>query len=485
MEYWIYITALTAAGTLAGILVGAIPGLSATMAVAILVSLTYGWDVTTALAVIMGIYQGAVFGGSITACLINIPGAPSSVITTLDGYPMAKRGEGGVAIGWACTESFIGGLIGILALWIGTPLIARVAIGFAPQDYFMLAVFGILLVGSFAEGSFGKAMFTASLGVVMGLIGLDLITGMPRLAFGSDILVKGVDLVTAILGLFGLSEVLFQLYQNSSAQIIQKVGRLFPPMDQLIRCLPLTLRTSAIGILIGALPGVGGPIASTLAYDHAKRTVREPSRPFGEGAYEGVVASESANNAAIGGAIIPMLTLGIPGDAVTAVIIGAFQIHGLRPGPMLMAETPHLFNLIVLSLLFATFFFLIFGFLLIKPFIKLVSIPQNILLPPIIFVTVIGAYAINSSMIDVAWMSFFGLLGFVFKLYKFPIPPMVLGLVLGPLIDETFRRTMISYHGNPIDIIGAIVASPISLSVVALMGVTFFLMLRKPRKAKA
>jgi putative tricarboxylic transport membrane protein len=485
MEYWIYITALTAAGTLAGILVGAIPGLSATMAVAILVSLTYGWDVTTALAVIMGIYQGAVFGGSITACLINIPGAPSSVITTLDGYPMAKRGEGGVAIGWACTESFIGGLIGILALWIGTPLIARVAIGFAPQDYFLLAVFGILLVGSFAEGSFGRAMFTASLGVVLGLIGLDLITGMPRLSFGSDILVKGVDLVTAILGLFGLSEVLFQLYQNSSAHIIQKVGRLFPPMPQLIRCLPLTLRTSAIGILIGALPGVGGPIASTLAYDHAKRTVREPSRPFGEGAYEGVVASESANNAAIGGAIIPMLTLGIPGDAVTAVIIGAFQIHGLRPGPMLMAETPHLFNLIVISLLFATFFFLIFGFLLIKPFIKLVSIPQNILLPPIIFITVIGAYAINSSMIDVAWMTFFGLLGFVFKLYKFPIPPMVLGLVLGPLIDETFRRTMISYHGNPVDIVHAIVTSPISLSVVALMAVTFFLMLRRPRKAKA
>lgn len=483
MEHLLYIALLTAGGTLAGILVGAIPGLSATMAVAILVSLTYGWDVTSALAVIMGIYQGAVFGGSITACLINIPGAPSSVVTTLDGYPLAKRGEGGIAIGWACTESFLGGLIGILALWIGTPLIARIAIGFAPQDYFLLAIFGILLVGSFAEGSFGKAMFTASLGIVMGLIGLDLITGMPRLTFGSDLLVKGVDLVTAILGLFGLSEVMYQLYQNSSAHVIQKVGRVLPPLNLLARYLPLTLRTSSIGVLIGALPGVGGPIASLMAYDHAKRTVKNPSSPFGEGAYEGVVASESANNAAIGGAIIPMLTLGIPGDAVTAVIIGAFQIHGLRPGPMLMTETPELFNMIVMSLLFATFFFLIFGMLLIKPFIKLVSIPQNILLPPIIFITVIGAYAINSSLIDVAWMSFFGLLGFVFKLYKFPIPPMVLGLVLGPLMDETFRRTMISYRGDFGDLLGAIAVSPISLSVVALMGITFYMMFRKPGKA--
>ena len=244
------------------------------------------------------------------------------------------------------------------------------------------------------------------------------------------------------------------------------------------------LRTSSIGVLIGALPGVGGPIAWLMAYDHAKRTVREPSSPFGQGAYEGIVDSESANNAAIGGALILMLPLGIPGDAVTAVIIGAFQIHGLRPGPMLMSETPALFNIIVLSLFLATFFFLIFGLLLIRPFTKLISIPQNILLPPIIFITVIGAYAINSSLIDVAWMSFFGMLGFIFKLYKFPIAPMVLGLVLGPLMDETFRRTMISYQGSVVDLFGAVVVSPISLSVVALMGVTFYMMFRKPAKAK-
>lgn len=484
MDNLLYICLLTAGGTLGGILVGAIPGLSATMAVAILVSLTYSWDVTYALAVIMGIYQGAVFGGSITACLINIPGAPSSVVTTLDGYPLAKRGEGGIAIGWACTESFLGGLIGVAALFIGTPLIAKIAIAFAPQDYFLLAVFGILLIGSFAEGSFGKAMFTASLGIVMGLIGLDMITGMPRLTFGSDMLVKGVDLVTAILGLFGLSEVLFQLYQNSTGHVVQKVGRVVPPLRLLVKYLPLTLRTSSIGVLIGALPGVGGPIASLMAYDHAKRTVREPSSPFGQGAYEGIVASESANNAAIGGALIPMLTLGIPGDAVTAVIIGAFQIHGLRPGPMLMSETPALFNIIVLSLLLATFFFLIFGLLLIRPFTKLISIPQNILLPPIIFITVIGAYAINSSLIDVAWMSFFGLVGFIFKLYKFPIAPMVLGLVLGPLMDETFRRTMISYQGSVVDLFSAVAVSPISLSVLALMGVTFYMMFKRPAKAK-
>lgn len=483
MENMFNIIMLTMGGTLAGIVVGAIPGLSATMAVAILVSLTFSWDIVPALAVMMGVVQGVNFGGAITACLINIPGAPSCVATTFDGYKLAQRGEGGIAIGHSCIQSFFGAIIGGFALMFLTPLISEIALGFAPQDYFLLAVFGILLVGSLAEGSFTKALFTAALGITIGLIGMDLVTGQPRLTFGSIMLLKGVDLVTAILGLFGLSEVFYQLYQKPTGLTIQKINKIIPPLKENFKYMGLTIRASIIGVFIGALPGVGGPVASLLAYDHAKRTVKNPSYPFGEGAYEGVIAPEAANNAVIGGAMIPMLALGIPGDAVAAIMIGAFRIHGLKPGPLLMTESPDSFNVLVVSLFWSSIFFLIFGLLSVRPFAKLISIPQNKLLPPVFFITVVGAYAINSSMIEVAWMFFFGILGFIFKLYNYPVAPMILGLVLGPLMDETFRQTMILHRGNFLSLFNTMITSPISIAVVVIVVFTVFVMPKSVSKA--
>ena len=302
---------LTAAGTFAGIYIGAIPGLSVTMAVSILISFTFKWEVNSALALISGIYLGGVYGGSRSAILLNIPGAPSAIATGLDGYPLAKRGEAGTAIGLTTVVSVVGGFIGILALAVAAPAVADLALQFAPRDYLMLAIWGILLVGSLSGGSLAKGIFAGALGVLIGSVGLDPMTAESRFTFGSLQLTAGISYVAAMIGFFGVAEVLCQLHELKLQAIKQDVSKILPSWSLLRKYLPLTARTSTIGVVVGALPGAGGDIAALMAYDHAKRTVKDPSRPFGEGAYEGLVAPESANNAAVGGAYIPMLTLGI------------------------------------------------------------------------------------------------------------------------------------------------------------------------------
>lgn len=451
------------AGTFAGIYVGAIPGLSVTMATALLLSVTYSWDMLDALALIMGVYVGGVYGGSRSAMLLNIPGAPASVATTFDGYPMSKLGEAGLGIGLATVMSFVGGIVGVFFLVFFTPVIADFALKFDHRDYFLLALMGLLLIGTLSRGAFRQSLFIAFLGVNIGLVGLDPITASPRFTFGTLALSQGINIVVAILGLFGFSEVLLQLSELRLASPVAQVGRIIPQRKLILRLLPLALRTSVIGVFIGALPGVGGEIAALLGYDHAKRTVKHPSRPFGEGAYEGVVAPESANNAAIGGALIPMLTLGIPGDAVTAVIIGALVIHGLNPGPTLMINTPELFYVVAGSVLLANFFLLIFGFSGIRLFKKMVSVPKAYLLPAVSLLTIIGAYAINNNVTDIFWAFGFGIVGFILRINGIAVAPMVLGIILGPLLDESLRAALIA-DNNQIDVfLLGFVTSPISL----------------------
>ncbi|MBL8317509.1 MAG: tripartite tricarboxylate transporter permease, partial [Burkholderiaceae bacterium] len=399
---------LAAGGTFAGIYIGAIPGLSVTMAVSILISFTFKWDINSALVLIAGIYLGGVYGGSRSAILLNIPGAPAAIATGLDGYPLAKRGEAGAAIGLTTVMSVIGGFVGIFALAVGAPLVASFALKFGPRDYLMLAIWGILLVGSLSGGSLVKGIFAGALGVLIASVGLDPLTAEKRLTFGSVQLTAGISYIAAMIGFFGVSEVLAQLHELHLKAVKQNVSKIIPSWAMVKKYLPLSMRTSAIGVGVGALPGAGGDIAALMAYDHARRSVKNPSRPFGEGAYEGIVAPESANNAAVGGAYVPMLTLGIPGDAVTAVIIGALYIHGLKPGPMLMIETPHLFWFTVGSLVLANIFLLIFGLTGIKIFAKVVETPKPILLPLILVLSAVGAYAINNSEADVYWMLGFG-----------------------------------------------------------------------------
>ena len=467
-----YLLFLTAAGTFAGIYIGAIPGLSVTMAVSILISFTFKWHVNEALALIAGIYLGGVYGGSRSAILLNIPGAPAAIATALDGYPLAKRGEAGTAIGLTTVVSVFGGFIGIAALAIGAPLLSNLALLFAPRDYLMLALWGILLVGSLSGESLAKGIFAGALGVLIGMIGLDPMTAEGRFTYGSVQLSAGIPYVAAMIGFFGVAEVLVQLHQLAITPVKQNVKKIIPSWGLLKKYLPLSLRSSVIGVFVGALPGAGGDIAALMAYDHAKRTTKDPSRPFGEGAYEGIVAPETANNSAVPGEYIPMLTLGIPGDAVTAVIIGALYIHGLKPGPMLMIETPHLFWFCVGNLVLANLFLLPFGLSGIRIFAKIVETPKAILLPLILVLSAVGTYAIENNPVHVYWMLAFGVVGYVLKMYGFQVGPVILGIILGPLIDASYRRAMISAADTPLDFAAEFFTSPISAILVAALAFT-------------
>lgn len=454
---------LVAIGTFGGIYIGAIPGLSVTMAVSILISFTFSWDVNPALALMIGIWTGGVYGGSRSAVLLNIPGAPAAVATAFDGYPLAKLGEAGRAIGLSTTASVIGGVLGVIAFAIAAPVISEYSLMFAPRDYFLLSIMGILLVGSLSGESLAKGIFTGALGVLLSMVGMDTFTGQGRFTFGSVGLMTGIHYVAIMIGVFGVSEAFVQLHELGVEPIKQDVRRIIPSWRALFQHLYLIVKCSLIGIGVGALPGTGGDIAALLAYGHARRSVKKPTRPFGQGAIEGLIAPETANNAAIGGAYIPMLTLGIPGDAVTAVIIGALYIHGLKPGPMLMIETPHLFWYSTGCMLVANVFLLIFGLSGIKAFAKLIEVRKGLLLPIIIMISVIGTYAINNSIYDVYWMLGFGVFGYFLKMYGFQTGPVILGVILGPLMETGYRQAMADQHNSLLGFLAQLVVNPLSL----------------------
>lgn len=454
---------LIASGTWAGIYIGAIPGLSVTMAVSILISFTFSWDVLPALSLMAGIYMGGVYGGSRTAILLNIPGAPAAIATSLDGYPLAQKGQAGEAIGITTTVSFFGGMLGILVLATAAPLVSEFAVRVQPRDYMMLGILGLLLVGSLSGESLIKGVFAGAFGLLIGTVGLDPLTVADRFTFGLSDLRAGISFVAVMIGMFGISEALVQLHDVHKEAVRQQINRIVPSWETIHKHLPLSLRCSAIGVIIGALPGTGGDIAALLAYDHAKRTTKDPEVPFGQGAIEGLVAPETANNAAVGGAYIPMMTLGIPGDSVTAIMIGALFIHGLNPGPMLMIEKPDMFWFIVGSLTLATVFMLIFGLTGIRIFVKVVEMPRTVLLPLIILLSIVGAYAVNNSLTDVYWMLAFGILGYFMKLYGYQLGPVILGVILSRLLDDNWRRAIISEQESLSALLLGIVKSPLSL----------------------
>lgn len=465
--------ALVAIGTFAGVYIGAIPGLSVTMAVSILISFTFSWDVHTAISLMIGIYMGGVYGGSRTAILLNIPGAPSAIATALDGYPMAQKGEAGTAIGVTTVMSFIGGFVGIAVLAASAPMMADFALTFQPRDYLLLAVLGILLVGSLSPGSLVKGIFAGALGLTIGTVGMDPLTFTPRLTFDIPLLRGGISFIAVMIGMFGVSEALMQLHNVSTPAVRQRITRIVPSWRTVRKHLPLSLQTSTIGVVIGALPGTGGDIAALMAYDHAKRVTKSPEVPFGEGAMEGLVAPETANNAAVGGAFIPMMTLGIPGDAVTAIMIGALFIHGLNPGPMLMIDRPDMFWFIVGALVTANCFMLLFGLTGIRLFTKIVEMPRAVLIPLIMLLSIVGAYAVNNSISDVYWMLGFGLFGYLMRLYGYPLGPVILGVILSRLLDENWRRAIISEREDLGRFFEGIVTSPLSLALFAAVILVF------------
>lgn len=429
-------------GSVAGLFVGAIPGLSVSMATALLVSITYTWQTSDALATIMGVYVVGVFSGAISAILINIPGAPSSVVTTLDGYPMARRGEAWKALKYATVYSFVGSVFGLVVMAALAKPITNLALKFQPMDYFLLAFFGLCTVGGLTSKSFSKGLFSALIGIFFSLIGMDSVMGTPRLTFGIQNLKAGIPTVPALVGLFGFAEVLSTVYQGIQDGSVMDIQQENVPMRTILKEFPRSLYYCLIGTLVGALPGAGGPVASFLAYGQAKKITKHPSRPFGDGAYEGLVASESANNACIGGAMIPMLTLAVPGDAVTAIILSVFYIHGLQPGPTFLKMGAGHFYEILAGGLIGCVFLLVLGLLVAPRISKVINIPKRIMMPIVAVLCVIGAYACNRRIFDVGLMIFFGVLGFVLRRRQFSTAPVTLGLVLGGMMDSNFRRAV-------------------------------------------
>ncbi len=458
---------LLAAGATSGVIIGALPGLTVSMATALLVSITFGWSMTDALAMIMGVFCGGVYGGSISAVLVNIPGAPAAVATVFDGYPLARRGEAGYALSLARIASFLGGLMGTAILATCAPLLARFALGFGPFEYLMLVLLGITIIGSVSQGSFLKGMIAGFLGLFISTIGMDPIYGVGRFTLGNVHLMGGINFIPALIGLFGLSEVLVQLRKGGvEARPITELGKRLPDLRTILRMMPLAIRSALIGTWVGALPGVGGEIAALMAYDAAKRTVRKPSRPFGEGAYEGVVAPEVSNNACIGGALIPMLTLGIPGDAVTAIMIGAFMIHGLRPGPLLMQYSADMFWLIVALSVVANFMFLGIGLVITRYAPLILSTRKEILMPIVTMLCVVGSFALQNSIFDVVVMLVAGVLGYVLRSLEFPVGPVVIGIVLGTLADSELRRSIIISRGH---VLSTFLSRPVAVVLFLLL----------------
>lgn len=458
-------------GALTGLLVGAIPGLSVTMATALLVSVTYTWSTTDALAMIMGVYVVGVFSGAISAILINIPGAPASVVTTLDGYPLAKQGRAHTALKYATFYSFVGSLFSFLLLWLMAGPISALALKFTPMDYFLLALFGLTTVGSLTAKSFSKGLISAVVGLAISMIGLDSVMGTPRLTFGISDLQSGVAIVPVLVGLFGLAEVLTVIAEGGIDGQILKVEKEVIKWKDILKHFWKSLYYCSMGTLIGALPGAGGPVASFIAYSQATKLEKNPSVAFGEGALEGIVASEAANNAVIGGALIPLLTLAIPGDAVTAIILSVFYVHGLQPGPMFIKGNTSMFAAILAGGILACLFLFFLGMVVAPRISNIIALPKKILLPIVIVLCVIGSFAGNNRMFDVLLMFVFGLIGFFMRRYGYSIASMTLAIVLGGMMDANFRRA-VSLASSEENQFVALLGRPISLILLVLTLVT-------------
>lgn len=442
------LAALFGATTL-GIIVGALPGLTATMGIALLTGITYGLDTEMALVVLMGLYVGAIYGGTFPAIMLNIPGTASAAATTLDGYPLALRGEGAQAKGLATVGSLIGTIFGLLILMTLAPFISNFGLRFTSVEYTLLALFGIVICGSLtAEDLPIKGWIAGMIGILLATVGIDPIHGYGRFTFGSAALLTGVAFVPAMIGVFGIPQILRTMKASAEErQVVTESGRVLPRWREVRRMLPLCLRSGAVGTAIGAIPGVGEDIASWTAYDLARRTSKTPEA-FGKGSYEGVVAAETGNNSAIGGALIPLLTLAVPGSPPTAVLLGALWLHGVRPGPMLATESPDFIHQIGAILLLAGFAMAICGLTLTRVVAKVLTVPREMFMPIIAVLCVMGAYALNFNLLDVQVMLGLGLIYYLLTEMKYPAAPLVLGLILGPILDENLRRALSVHQGS-------------------------------------
>lgn len=437
-------------GVLLGTGVGVLPGIGPALTISLLLPVTFGLDPVPAFIMFGGIYYGAMYGGSTTSILVNTPGESSSVVTAIDGYQMAKRGRAGAALATAAIGSFVAGTIATVGLMIGAVALVGLAVRIGPPEYFAIMILALLSVTGLSGSSVPKALFATAFGLALGLVGMDNQTGQLRMTFGISELEDGIDVVLGAIGLFAVGEVFWvastwRAQQDEERQTLRGPARM--TRDEFGRSIAPWMRGSVIGFIIGVLPGAGAAISSFMSYAVERRVSKHPAE-FGKGAIEGVAGPEASNNAAAGGNLVPLLGLGIPGSGTTAVMIAAFQIYGLQPGPLLFDQRPDLVWGLIASLYIANVALLILNLPLVGLWVKLLDIPKPLLYAGILVVSAVGVYSIDRRPSDLAVVFALGVLGFLMRRYDYPIAPLLLGLVLGPLIDLNFRRGMIMTDGS-------------------------------------
>lgn len=457
-------------GVAAGIIVGALPGLTGTMCIALLLPLTYKMNSLTGILLLLGVYVGGIYGGSITSILINTPGTPASAATAIDGYPMAKKGHSLLALNDALSASLFGGIFSCVVLIFLAPQIAKLALKFGPQEYFALSVFGLTIIASVGGKSIIKGLLMGLAGLLLACVGIDM-DGVARFTFGNSHLASGINTIPVLIGLFAITEVM-----NKARTIHQSTGKTVEIKREKVSFkdilkYPVTLiRSSIIGCFIGAIPGTGAALSSFLAYNEAKRTSKHPEE-FGNGCEEAVVASETANNAVTSATLIPMLTLGIPGDTNTAVLLGALTMQGIAPGPTLFTTRHTLVYSIMFGMIVVNIFMYLQGKLFIKGFINVTKVPVQVLVPSIVTLCMIGAYAIKYSNYNCIIMVVIGIFGYIMSKLDFPLTPMVIGLVLGPLCEKNLRRALTLSNNNWLTFF----QNPISCAFIIIAVVMLFL----------
>jgi putative tricarboxylic transport membrane protein len=468
--FWVFV------GCFAGTLVGVLPGLGPPATIAMLLPLTVTLEPASGLIMMAGIYYGAKYGGSTTSILLNVPGESASVVTCLDGYEMAKQGRAGPALGIAAISSFIAGTIGVIGLAFLAPIVARWAIRFGPPEFFSLMMLGLAAVVFLGGSSVLKGFLSAAIGLLIATIGVDIISGKSRFTFGQLELLDGVEFIALSIGVFAIGEVLVNIEKQGGGAVFSLPKRLrdyLPSLADLRACRFAFAQSSIIGFVIGALPGAGSTVAAFVSYIVEKRVSKHPEK-FGKGAIEGVAAPEGANNSETGGAMIPLLTLGIPGSGTTAVMLGALILYGLQPGPLLFTEHPDIVWPIIASMFIGNVVLLVLNLPLVPAWASILRLPYYVIYPGILIVSVIGVYSVNGSMFDVWMLAAFGALGYLMRKLDIPAPPLVLAFVLGPLAERALRQSMVMSQNSPeIFLTRPLSAALLALSVLMLIGPLF------------